>query len=76
MRGAGCIINDLWDRDIDAQVERTRSRPLASGQISVTAAVLFLGCLSGCGLLGPDPAATVQLGCWVLALCLLSFYIH
>ena len=40
MRGAGCIINDLWDRDIDAQVERTRSRPLASGQISVTAAVL------------------------------------
>ena len=51
MRGAGCIINDLWDRDIDAQVERTRSRPLASGQISVTAAVLFLGCLSGCGLL-------------------------
>ena len=43
MRGAGCIINDLWDRDIDAQVERTQSRPLASGQISVTAAVLFLG---------------------------------
>ena len=51
MRGAGCIINDLWDRDIDAQVERTQSRPLASGQISVRAAVLFLGCLSGCGLL-------------------------
>ena len=51
MRGAGCIINDLWDRDIDAQVERTQSRPLASGQISVTAAVLFLGCLSGGGLL-------------------------
>ena len=51
MRSAGCIINDLWDRDIDAQVERTRSRPLASGQISVTAAVLFLVCLSGCGLL-------------------------
>ena len=51
MRGAGCIINDLWDRNIDAQVERTKSRPLASGQISVTAAVLFLLCLSGCGLL-------------------------
>ena len=51
MRGAGCIINDLWDKDIDVQVERTQSRPLASGKISVRAAVLFLGCLSGGGLL-------------------------
>jgi 4-hydroxybenzoate polyprenyltransferase len=31
MRGAGCTINDLWDREIDAKVERTKSRPLASG---------------------------------------------
>ena len=29
MRGAGCTINDAWDRDFDAKVERTRSRPLA-----------------------------------------------
>lgn len=50
MRGAGCIINDLWDRDIDSRVERTKTRPLASGQISVTAAFLFLGFLCSCGL--------------------------
>ncbi len=42
MRGAGCIINDLWDRDLDKQVERTRLRPLASGQIGMPAAIMFL----------------------------------
>ncbi|KAJ1328640.1 4-hydroxybenzoate polyprenyl transferase [Batrachochytrium salamandrivorans] len=43
MRGAGCIINDLWDMDIDKQVERTRTRPLASGVIKPYEAILFLG---------------------------------
>jgi 4-hydroxybenzoate polyprenyltransferase len=43
MRGAGCTINDLWDRDIDKQVERTRSRPLAAGTITPLAALVFLG---------------------------------
>jgi 4-hydroxybenzoate polyprenyltransferase len=42
MRGAGCTWNDLVDRDIDARVERTRSRPIPSGQVSVKAAVIFL----------------------------------
>ena len=42
MRGAGCTWNDLVDRDIDARVERTRSRPIPSGQVSVQAAVVFL----------------------------------
>lgn len=42
MRGAGCIINDLWDRDLDKQVERTKMRPLASGQISMPGAIMFL----------------------------------
>lgn len=42
MRGAGCIINDLWDRDLDRRVERTRLRPLASGQIKVRQALLTL----------------------------------
>ena len=42
MRGAGCTWNDLVDRDIDARVERTRSRPIPSGQVSVKAAVVFL----------------------------------
>ena len=34
MRGAGCVVNDLWDRDIDRRVERTRGRPLASGAVT------------------------------------------
>jgi 4-hydroxybenzoate polyprenyltransferase len=42
MRGAGCTWNDLVDRDIDALVERTRSRPIPSGQVSVRAAAAFL----------------------------------
>ncbi|MEP9378932.1 4-hydroxybenzoate octaprenyltransferase [Aquabacter sp. CN5-332] len=42
MRGAGCTWNDILDRDIDRKVERTRNRPLASGQLSVKAAFAFL----------------------------------
>src|SRR5215475_6661650 len=42
MRGAGCTWNDLVDRDIDARVERTRSRPIPSGQVSIVAAGAFL----------------------------------
>jgi 4-hydroxybenzoate polyprenyltransferase len=40
--GAGCIANDLWDRRIDPLVERTRSRPLANGRITVAAALSLL----------------------------------
>ena len=42
MRGAGSTYNDIADRDLDAQVERTRSRPLPSGQVSTRAAAVFL----------------------------------
>ena len=42
MRGAGCTWNDITDRKIDAQVARTRSRPLPSGQVSVKAALAWL----------------------------------
>jgi 4-hydroxybenzoate polyprenyltransferase len=42
MRGAGCTWNDIVDRDLDASVERTRSRPIPSGQVSVGQAALFL----------------------------------
>lgn len=45
MRSAGCIINDIADRDIDRRVERTRTRPLASGELSLTQAVALLGIL-------------------------------
>lgn len=34
MRGAGCTINDLWDRDIDGKVQRTKDRPLVVGTVS------------------------------------------
>jgi 4-hydroxybenzoate polyprenyltransferase len=42
MRGAGCTWNDITDRHIDGQVERTRSRPIPSGQVSVEAAVAWM----------------------------------
>jgi 4-hydroxybenzoate polyprenyltransferase len=42
MRSAGCIINDIADRKIDAQVERTKMRPLACGVISLPAAIITL----------------------------------
>ena len=45
MRGAGCTLNDIVDRKIDAQVERTRSRPLPSGDVSVKQAVVFMAAL-------------------------------
>ncbi|MDC0832860.1 4-hydroxybenzoate solanesyltransferase [Geitlerinema sp. CS-897] len=49
--GAGCVANDLWDRDIDPQVERTKSRPLASRALSVktgiAVGVLALLCAAG-----------------------------
>jgi 4-hydroxybenzoate polyprenyltransferase len=53
MRSAGCTVNDLWDRDIDKNVERTKTRPITSGEISVQNGVLFLGAqlLSGLGVL-------------------------
>ncbi|KAF8060498.1 histidine--tRNA ligase [Scenedesmus sp. PABB004] len=50
MRGAGCTINDLWDRDIDARVARTAGRPLASGALSPAAALAALGAQLGAGL--------------------------
>jgi 4-hydroxybenzoate polyprenyltransferase len=42
MRGAGCTWNDITDRDLDAKVERTRSRPIPAGQVSVPQALVFL----------------------------------
>src|SRR6202030_74563 len=42
MRGAGCTWDDIVDRDLDGRVERTRSRPIPSGQVSVRQAAAFL----------------------------------
>lgn len=51
MRSAGCVWNDIVDRKLDAQVERTRQRPVASGQISVKAALAFAVALCLIGLI-------------------------
>jgi 4-hydroxybenzoate polyprenyltransferase len=51
MRGAGCTWNDITDRDLDARVERTRSRPIPAGQVSVKQAAVFLVAQALIGLL-------------------------
>ena len=50
MRGAGCTINDLWDRNLDPYVERTRLRPIARGAISPRNAIVYLGFQLSAGL--------------------------
>ncbi len=50
MRSAGCVVNDLWDRDIDRMVARTAGRPLASGMLRPRHALVFLACLLSLGL--------------------------
>ena len=51
MRGAGCAYNDYVDRDYDARVARTRSRPIPSGQVTPNAALAFVAALGLVGLL-------------------------
>ncbi|QIB34190.1 4-hydroxybenzoate octaprenyltransferase [Ancylobacter pratisalsi] len=51
MRGAGCTWNDILDRDIDGRVERTRLRPLPSGQVGLFGAFVFLGLQALVGLI-------------------------
>jgi 4-hydroxybenzoate polyprenyltransferase len=50
MRSAGCVYNDVIDRELDRKVERTRLRPLASGRVSLRSAWLLIGLLSLLGL--------------------------
>ena len=50
MRSAGCVYNDIVDRDLDRQVERTRLRPLASGRVSLRSAWLLIALLCLIGL--------------------------
>ncbi|MDR3449495.1 MAG: 4-hydroxybenzoate octaprenyltransferase [Alphaproteobacteria bacterium] len=64
MRGAGCVVNDIYDRNLDRLVERTSIRPLASGEIKLWQACLFLaGLLTlGLGILLLFNKATIILG--------------
>ncbi|MEM7444656.1 MAG: 4-hydroxybenzoate octaprenyltransferase [Pseudomonadota bacterium] len=70
MRGAGCTINDIIDVDFDAQVERTRVRPLPSGEVSRRQALVFLAAqlLVGLIILLQFNATTIWLGIASLAL--------
>ena len=70
MRGAGCVINDIYDRHLDTLVERTRVRPLASGELTLWQAVLFLIflLLIGLGILLLFNHATIVTGIFSLLL--------
>jgi 4-hydroxybenzoate polyprenyltransferase len=72
MRGAGCTWNDIVDRDLDGSVERTRSRPIPSGQVSVAQAALFLvlQALVGFAVLISFNSFTIGLGIASLAIVL------
>ena len=74
MRGAGCTWNDIVDRDLDRSVERTRSRPIPSGQVSVAQAVAFLvlQSLIGLAVLLSFNVFTVGLG--VASLAIVAVY--
>ncbi len=74
MRGAGCTWNDITDRDFDGQVERTRSRPIPSGQVSVKQAAVWMviqALLAACILFTFNWSA-ISLG--VLSLVLVAIY--
>ena len=64
MRSAGCIVNDILDRKIDAMVDRTKSRPIASGKISVQKSLIyvFFLCLSALIILIQFNQSTILLG--------------
>ncbi|MEM9126383.1 MAG: 4-hydroxybenzoate octaprenyltransferase [Pseudomonadota bacterium] len=74
MRGAGCTWNDISDREFDAKVERTRSRPIPSGQISVRQAVVWMivQCLLALAILLSFNLAAIAMG--VLSLLPVAIY--
>ena len=74
MRGAGCVVNDILDRDFDAQVARTRERPIPSGQVTVLQALILLAALLTVGLaiLLTFNRLTIWLG--VFSLLLIAVY--
>jgi 4-hydroxybenzoate polyprenyltransferase len=74
MRGAGCVVNDLWDRDLDRQVERTRGRPLAAGLVSPRQALVFLAALLLVGLAVLLQLNWVAVGLGVLSLLPVAAY--
>ncbi|HTJ64421.1 MAG TPA: 4-hydroxybenzoate octaprenyltransferase [Alphaproteobacteria bacterium] len=74
MRGAGCTVNDILDRDIDAQVERTRGRPLPSGQVGLLGALVFLALQLAVGLVILIQLSRLTIGLGVASLVLVGAY--
>lgn len=72
MRGAGCVINDLWDRDLDRSVERTQDRALAAGLITPPQAFLFL---AGLGLIGFLVLISLPIEAVIVGLCSLPLIV-
>jgi 4-hydroxybenzoate polyprenyltransferase len=74
MRSAGCTINDLWDRNLDPHVGRTRFRPIARGAVTPQNALIFTGAqlLAGLGILIQFPAHCLWYG--VPSLLLVGIY--
>lgn len=74
MRGAGCTINDLWDRNLDPQVRRTRHRPIARGAITPFQGIIFTGAqlLTGLAVLLQFPTTCLYYG--VPSLVLVGLY--
>ena len=69
MRAAGCVVNDLWDRDLDRQVTRTAGRPLASGALRMRQALAFLAVLLLVGLVILLQLDTARASCSGSARC-------
>ncbi len=74
MRAGGCVWNDIIDRDLDAQVARTRSRPIASGAISRRAALVFACLLSLLGLVVVLQLRPLAQGVAIASLALVAAY--
>jgi 4-hydroxybenzoate polyprenyltransferase len=74
MRGAGCTWNDITDRDLDAQVERTRSRPIPAGQVSVRQAAVFLVLQALIGLMVLLQFNRFAVGCGIASLIIVAVY--
>jgi 4-hydroxybenzoate polyprenyltransferase len=74
MRGAGCTWNDILDRDLDGRVERTRSRPIPSGKVSVAGAFVFLIALALIGLLVLIQMNSFAIAAGIASLVVVSVY--
>ncbi|VDL81340.1 unnamed protein product [Nippostrongylus brasiliensis] len=70
MRSAGCVINDLWDKEFDKKVERTKMRPLACGSLTERQAIALLT-----GLLSTSLAVLMQLNWFSVAVGSASMFL-